>query len=164
MTVYRKCQPCKHRDECEIKARLSAAIKGFGVGTISHRCRTFAPDLQRGDNVWVRAQDVPHGNDWEQTLPTDAEFPGHFVQYSKSLGRAIVYVPPGAESRCGNYAFEPVKEGFCKVSYAPMRQASPYLFAKGITERREGRTPTMDCCGRPIGTPCKECGDLAGGA
>lgn len=166
MTVYRKCQPCKHRDDCDIKTRLSAAIKGFGVGTISHRCKSYQPGLIPGDNVWVRAQDVPHGKDWDNASPTDAEFPGHFVQYSKSLGRAIVYIAPGAESRCGDHSFEPAngKDGFCKVSYAPMRQKQPYSFAKGIIERREGRTALMGCCGLPTGTTCRDCSELTGWA
>lgn len=162
MTVYRKCQPCKHRDGCEIKARLAEAIKGFGVGTISHKCKSYSPDFKAGDNVWVRIQDVPHGNDWEGNLTADAEFPAHFVQYSNKLGRAIVFVEPGVTSRCGEYSFEPAngKNGFCKVSYAPYRQPSVFSFQKGITERRDGTTPIRSCCGRPVSADCSECSEV----
>lgn len=156
MTVYRKCRPCKHRDGCEIKARLSAAIKGFGVGTISHRCKSFEPDFQPGDNVWVRAQDVPNSYEGYTAI---AVFPAHFVAYSKMLGRAIVFIEPGAKSQCGKYEFEPAngKDGFCKVSYAPYRAKFTSSFDKGIIARREGRTPVQSCCGRPIGKTCSDC-------
>lgn len=156
MTVYRKCRPCKHRDDCEIKARLAAAIKGFGVGTISHRCRSFEADLRPGENVWVRANDVPHTYD---DRPTQAVFPAHFVAYSKTLGRAIVFIEPGATSQCGNYAFEPAngKAGFCKVSYAPYRAKFQCSLDKGIIARREGKTAIQSCCGRPVGRTCSDC-------
>lgn len=155
MTVYRKCRPCKHRDNCEIKRKLADAIKGFGVGTISHACRSYEPDFRPGDNVWVRVQDVPHSEGY----PSDAVFPGHFVAYSKTLGRAIVFIEPGVVSRCGEYGFEPAngKEGFCKVSYAPYRAKFQCSLDKGIIARREGKTAIQACCGRPFGKTCPDC-------
>lgn len=161
MTVYRKCRPCMHRGNCAIQAALGEAVKGFGVGTITHRCRKFEPFLKPGDNVWVRAFDGPYDHDeYGSYKPNLAEFPAHFVQFSKSLGRAVVFIKPGSESRDGETTFEPAngKDGFCKVSYAPIRDPLPYARAKGIIERREGFTATIDCCGRPFGSPCSECG------
>lgn len=161
MTVYRKCRPCKHRDNCEIKARLSEAIKGFGVGTISHRCRSYEPDLRPGDNVWIAAMAFPHSAADYGSSPPVAVFPGHFVKYSKTLGRAIVYIAPEATSRCGNHQFEPAngKSGFCKVSYAPYRAKRRWSNDKGIIDRREGRTTIKNCCGLPEGQKCDECSD-----
>jgi hypothetical protein len=161
MTVYRKCRPCKFRDDCEIKSRLSAAIKGFGVGVIAHRCKKYTPDFARGDNVWVRTNDVPHPSDYvdDAALPTKAVFPAHFVEYSKTLGRAIVYIAPGAKSQCGEYKFVPAndKAGFCKVSYAPYRAKFKWSGDRGIIDRREGRTAITCHCGVPAGTNCTEC-------
>jgi hypothetical protein len=160
MTVYRKCQPCKHRDGCEIKANLAAAIKGFGVGTISHRCKKYAPEFVPGDNLWVRVQSGPYGNDYDgNPHPSNAEFPAYFVGFSKSFGRAIVHIAEGAESKCGQYSFEAAnnKDGFCKVSYAPIRTDYTYTGAKGITARREGHTAINTCCGRPRGSECSDC-------
>jgi len=161
MTVYRKCRPCKHRDGCEIKARLAEAIKGFGVGTISHRCKSFEPDLNPGDNVWVAAMAYPHDaeEDYYGGTPPIAQFPAHFVRYSKTLGRAIVYIEPNAKSRNGEYEFEPAngKSGFCKVSYAPYRAERLWGLEKGIIERRECRTTMLECCGLPAGRTCDEC-------
>ncbi|MBA4220193.1 MAG: hypothetical protein C0458_05625 [Methylobacterium sp.] len=162
MTVYRKCRPCKHRGNCEIQEALGEAVRGFGVGTISHRCRKYEPFLKPGDHVWVRAFEGPYENDeYRSYAPALAEFPAHFVQFSKTLGRAVVFIKPGAESRDGDTTFEPAnnKDGFCKVSYAPIRDPRPYARAKGITEHREGFTATMTCCGRPMQTPCRECGN-----
>jgi hypothetical protein len=158
MTVYRKCRPCKHRDGCEIKARLAEAIKGFGVGTISHACKSFEPDLKPGDNVWVAAMAHPYSID-DYGSPPVAQFPAHFVQYSKTLGRAIVYIEPGTRSRDGEHEFGPAngKNGFCKVSYAPYRTKFTCGLDKGIVERREGRTPMQECCGLPIGKSCEDC-------
>lgn len=165
MTVYRKCRPCKHRDGCEIKQRLAEAIKGFGVGTISHRCKAFMPDLVPGDNVWVAAAAYPHSTeDWYHGgTPPIAHFPGHFVEYSRALGRAIVYIEPGAMSRDGVWAFEPAngKHGFCKVSYSPYRQQRTWGMEKGIIERRDGRTETRDCCGLPANKTCDTCADAS---
>lgn len=160
MTVYRKCRPCKHRDDCAIKTRLAAAIKGFGVGSISHACRAFEPDFRTGENVWVRVQDQPHA---DEGYPLKAVFPAHFVAYSKTLGRAIIFIEPGIKSRCGEYGFTPAngKNGFCKVSYAPYRARQRYSIDKGIIERREGFTATQSCCGRPIGAKCDECSNFA---
>lgn len=164
VTVYRKCRPCKHRDDCEIKERLSAAIKGFGVGTISHRCKVFEPDLNPGDNVWVAAMAYPHNSEdgFYGRTPPIAHFPAHFVGYSKTLGRAIVYIEPGVKSRDGIEIFEPAngKHGFCKVSYAPYRSNHTWGMEKGIIERREGRTPINKCCGMPAGRICAECIEL----
>lgn len=161
MTVYRKCRPCKHRDGCEIKAQLSKAIKGFGVGTISHRCKSYEPELRPGDNVWVAAMAYPHSMEdaYYGGTPPVAHFPAHFVAYSKTLGRAVVFIEPGAKSRCGKYEFEPAngKDGFCKVSYAPYRAATKWPRDKGIIERREGHTPVQQCCGRPAGKSCPDC-------
>ncbi len=161
MTVYRKCRPCKHRGNCEIQKALGEAVKGFGVGTLTHRCRKFEPFLKPGDNVWVRAFEGPYENDeYGSYKPNLAEFPAHFVQFSKTLGRAIVFIKTGVESRDGETTFEPAnsKDGFCKVSYAPIRDPHPYASAKGIIERREGQTPLFACCGRPEGSACNECG------
>lgn len=161
MTVYRKCRPCKHRGNCEIQKAIGEAVKGFGVGTLTHRCRKFEPFLRSGDNVWVRAMEGPYENDeYGSYAPALAEFPAHFVSFSKSLGRAIVFIKPGAESRDGETTFEPAnhKDGFCKVSYAPIRDPRSYANAKGITEQREGHTPVIGCCGRPVGSACNECG------
>lgn len=162
MTVYRKCRPCKHRGNCEIQKALSEAVRGFGVGTLSHRCRKFEPFLKPGDNVWVRVQEGPYEHDeYGGHEPGLAEFPAHFVQFSKTLGRAIVFIHPGAASRDGETTFEPAnsKDGFCKVSYAPIRDQRPYISAKGIIGRRDGFTATMTCCGRPMQTPCRDCGN-----
>lgn len=162
MTVYRKCRPCKHRGNCEIQKALGEAVKGFGVGTLTHRCRKFEPFLKPGDNVWVRAFECGYENDEFGPGPNPrlAEFPAHFVSFSKTLGRAVVFIKPESESRDGHSQFYPAnsKDGFCKVSYAPIRDPHPYAKAKGITERRDGRTPMFDCCGRPIGSACNECG------
>lgn len=161
MTVYRKCRPCKHRDGCPIQARLAEAIKGFGVGTISHNCKSFEPGLRPGDNVWVAAIAFPHSEDeWH---PPIAHFPAHFVRYSETFGRAIVYIEPGVKSRDGEEAFEPAngKDGFCKVSYAPYHAKRTWGMEKGIIERREGRTAMLECCGRPIGNACKECAEYS---
>ncbi len=157
MTVYRKCRPCANRDGCEIKARLSAAIKGFAVGTITHACKSYRPEFKPGDNVWVRAQDIP--NSYEAYTSVGI-FPAHFVAYSKSLGRAIVYIAPGSKSQCGELEFQPAngKAGFCKVSYAPYHTDHEYFKERGIVERREGTTAIQTCCGLPKGTECKYCG------
>ncbi|SCB30676.1 hypothetical protein [Rhizobium lusitanum] len=156
MTVYRKCGPCAHRNGCEIKAKLAEAIKGFGVGSIMHRCKEFVPEFQPGDNVIVRTSDGDADPYWGVTF---SEFPAHFVQYNDSMSRAIVYIAPGTKSDCGDYEFEPTngKEGFCSVSYTPIRQNPVSGNAKGIIARREGKTAMEKCCGRPIGTACKEC-------
>lgn len=157
MTVYRKCRPCQHRDGCEIKAKLAAAIKGFAVGTLSHACKSYEPEFKPGDNLWVRAQDVPHGED---NYTSVGVFPAHFVGYNKTLGRAIVYIQPGATSQCGELEFQPAngKAGFCKVSYAPFRTKHQYLKERGIVDRRVGTTTVKTCCGLPHGTECKDCG------
>lgn len=163
MTVYRKCRPCQHRDGCEIKAKLAAAIKGFSVGTITHACKSYVPDFKPGGNIWVRAQDVP--NSYEDCISVGV-FPAHFVAYNKTLGRAIVYIPPGVKSQCGELEFQPAngKAGFCKVSYAPYRTKHHFLKERGIVERREGTTAIKTCCGRPWGTECPDCGMFGGQA
>ena len=161
MTVYRKCRPCKHRGNCGIQKALGEAVRGFGVGTLTHRCRKFEPFLKPGDNVWVRAQEGPYENDdfGGGYKPGDAEFPAHFVQFNKTNGRAIVFIQPGVKSRDGETTFEPAnnQDGFCKVSYAPLRAPNHHA-RKGITEMRDGFTATMTCCGRPETSACAECG------
>lgn len=164
MTVYRKCRPCKHRDNCEIKQRLAMAIKGFGVRTISHRCQSFEPALTPGKNIWVAVQAYPHNHEdaYYGGTPPVATFPGHFVRYSKTFGRAIVYIKPGTPSECDEYTFEPAngKSGFCKVSYAPYHNSPGWGLRKGIVGLREGETSLQTCCGLPVGGSCADCSQI----
>lgn len=155
MTVYRKCRPCKHHGACPIQENIAAAIKGFGVGTISHRCAKFEPIFQRGDNLWVATLDQPHDEYDSSVL---AVFPAVFVSLSRTQGRAIVFIEPGAKDRDGEAEFEPLpgREGFCSVSYAPYR-GFKWSSSKGIVDVREGRTPLRDCCGKPWGVKCSNC-------
>lgn len=155
MTVYRKCRPCKHRGACMIQEKIATAIKGLGVGSISHRCGKFEAIFQRGDNLWVATLDQPHDEYGGNVL---AVFPAVFISLSKTLGRAIVFIEPGAKDRDGEYEFQPIpgKEGFCSVSYAPYRGLK-WSSSKGIVDVREGRTPLRDCCDKPFGVKCSNC-------
>jgi hypothetical protein len=160
MTVYRKCAPCLNRDGCEIKAKLSEAIKGFGVSSINHRCSSFKPEFQPGDNITVRTFNGEYDpNGCGDGANDFAEFPAHFVQYNDNMSRAIIYIAPGTKSDCEEFEFQPTngKDGFCSVSYTPIRQNPVDHRSKGIIARREGSTALEKCCGRPIGNPCEEC-------
>lgn len=160
MTIFRKCHPCALREGCEIKAKLADAIKGLGVSSLMHRCKSFQPEFTSGDNVMVRTfngEHDPYGSG--DGMSDFVEFPAHFVQYSDDLSRAIVFIAPGTKSECEEYEFQPTngKDGFCRVSYTPIRQNPVSSTAKGIIARREGKTAMENCCGRPLGTACKEC-------
>ena len=48
MTVYRRCVRCTKRDGCEIKARLSEAIRGLGITSVLHKCDEFEPPFAAG--------------------------------------------------------------------------------------------------------------------
>jgi polyhydroxyalkanoate synthase len=73
--------------------------------------------------------------------------------------KAHHFIAPGTKSECEEYEFQPTngKDGFCRVSYTPIRQNPVSSTAKGIIARREGKTAMENCCGRPLGTACKEC-------
>jgi hypothetical protein len=160
VTVYRKCRPCKHRGDCEIQKKIGEAIRGLGVSSLMHKCKNFKPFLERGAHVTVRV--AACRGEWEYggTAPL-AEFDAIFIGLANSMGRAIVYIEPGAKSACGKYEFEPLKNdrGFCKVSFGPLSARHAYSRTKGIIARREGKTALRDCCDIPLDKVCGQCGE-----
>lgn len=153
MTVYRTCRRCAKSDDCPIRDRLSDALRGFKVGTITHRCDEMVPLLIRGEHVWAKVR-TGHGQ-------KQAVFPAVFVEFAKALDRCIVFIEPGAKAREGADVFQPMKSGFCRVSYAPLRWPGDTGWIKfahrAIVGRREGKTFLRQCCGLPEGRYCDDC-------
>ena len=147
MTVYRRCVRCTKREGCEIKARLSEALRGLGITSVLHKCDEFEPPFAPGQPIIARmtvdGEPDPYG---ERDEPLNADYAGWFVQETQADRKALIYIRPGQLPLTGNkdQAFEAKSHGFCKVAWWRVMPDIP----AGVSH---GPCPVCARCGQIMG-------------
>lgn len=124
--LLKKCRSCRVDGDCEIQGNVRAAVRGFGVYSLLHRCTKHEPRYHPGQAVWAFVMDAPY-SEYEEGPgePVRAWFPGHFISVARVNTRGLVTISEGAEPReqpaapCDELSFHPLgKNGVCKVAWS----------------------------------------------
>lgn len=141
MARFSACVGCALSPKtCDIGRALTAALRGFNVSHVKHRCLGRTPLYQAGDAVLIRTRAWQGGGGGEYEEPPWCDFSGRFIEQNGRM--AICFIKPKDLDTSGKFEFEPSRDGFVKIPFSRVSQIQD--------------TPAIDI------TPCQRCGQFYG--
>ena len=118
MSRFSACTGCVNSPKtCDIGRALTAALRGFKVSHVKHKCFGRAPLYRQGDAVLVRTRAWQSGGGEErEDGPPWCDFAGRFVEQNGRM--AICFIKPKTMDVSEKFEFEPSRDGFVKVPFS----------------------------------------------
>lgn len=153
MTYFHTCKTCRvGKADCDVRAKLEAAIAGLGIGSLKHRCAPYAPLYTPGAPVLVQtvAWMSRDGNGDDEGEPPKHWYPGHFIRFTKAS--VVAFIKPGTDpvdvTGAHSCPFETQRQGFVKV---PLYRVRPSDWAAPVSVEECTNCGAITALGQPCG-------------
>lgn len=126
MSRFSACTGCVSSPKtCDIARAMTAALRGFNISFVRHKCFGRAPLYRPGDAVlirtraWQNAGQTAIPYEERESEPPWCDFAGRYLEQNGRM--AICFIAPKTVDTSNRFEFEPSNRGFVKVPFSRVK-------------------------------------------